>query len=261
MNKHRSTMTLLGFLLLASCGGSSEDDNNSALGNNNNGNGPVGWYDYLNESATYDATTNSVEVVALYAPDEPGLDCNALPVSELRYRFVWPSHKIEGWGVHLFMFEHTSISREEYQSRRDAMNIHYALQEFELPPVGWLRIYHRNNAPLYWGQRIQGPEGEAVAVSEDGSNIFAIYQDLGTCGQETCGDGLCDESETPETCTVDCGCGDGVLAAHEACDGTNLRGLTCTDFGFEPIFQYCAGCQSICFVCQPDVFFCTPSDT
>ena len=47
---------------------------------------------------------------------------------------------------------------------------------------------------------------------------------------EFCGDGICDEGETPENCPQDCYCGNGTIDPGEDCEPGDLGGMTCFDF-------------------------------
>jgi len=51
-----------------------------------------------------------------------------------------------------------------------------------------------------------------------------------------CGDGTCGGPEDGNSCALDCGpppvCGNNVLEAGESCDGTDLGGMSCSDYGY-----------------------------
>jgi hypothetical protein len=234
------------------CGDGSDDGASNDAGNVNNvnntnlnnGNGPVGYFEYFTESAVYDATSNTVEIVGLFAPDSQGLMCSNLPVSELTYRIIWPDQD-QTWGSFGHLFDHEPISKEEFDSRFLSMgDLTNNVQEFELPPVGWIQLSQSRHCPLYVGRRA-GCNSAVMFVlnTEDGTFILDLGAELyfGSCGPAQCPDCLCDTTETHESCTADCGCGDGVLEAPEVCDGTDFGGLTCSDFGYTAGKLYCSG--------------------
>ncbi len=72
----------------------------------------------------------------------------------------------------------------------------------------------------------------------------------GDCTTITCGDGRCNAAagEDEDTCVADCApvCGDDFAAGSEACDGTDLRGYDCTDFGYSDLdgLACAAGCDA-----------------
>jgi hypothetical protein len=53
---------------------------------------------------------------------------------------------------------------------------------------------------------------------------------LAACGgEDSCGNGVCDGSESAGSCASDCGCGNGVANPGEDCDGVDLGGGTCME--------------------------------
>jgi len=79
---------------------------------------------------------------------------------------------------------------------------------------------------------------------------------------QVCGNGLCEAGsgrgggETPDTCPADCAepdCGNGNLDLGEACDGSNLDGLSCTGLGFP------GGSLSCDAFCNFDTSGCNPA--
>ncbi len=68
----------------------------------------------------------------------------------------------------------------------------------------------------------------------------------GDCTAVVCGDARCNAAagETAGSCAADCAtvCGDGLITGSEACDGSNLAGQDCADFGYVAIAGLsCAG--------------------
>lgn len=79
------------------------------------------------------------------------------------------------------------------------------------------------------------------------------------CQVAYCGDGSCNGSETQANCPADCGgtCGNGILNAGEACDGSNLNGKTCSTLGM----GYTGGSLSCTASCTFNTVNCTSSMT
>jgi len=74
---------------------------------------------------------------------------------------------------------------------------------------------------------------------ENGFQTFSCSPITGTCGANGC-----EPDETCESCPQDCGvcCGNGEINTGEDCDGSNLNGQDCTDFGFSnPVGLVCSG--------------------
>jgi hypothetical protein len=222
------------------CGGDSQSG-----GSNDNG-GPVGYFDYFTESASLEAGANVMEIVALYAPNEAGLACSNLPISEVRYRLSWSLPRQPGNGTWA-MVGHVPISREEFELRWEAVGGQDKLRAFEfVSPSVSLRLRDCHHQGLLEGTQVQCGEGYEVSfVTADGTEIGDLRLLLGSCGQPQCRDGLCDANETPESCTRDCGCGDGMVAAPEVCDGTDFAGLTCEDYGFTSGKLVCSACVEV----------------
>ena len=76
-----------------------------------------------------------------------------------------------------------------------------------------------------------------------------LCPDIAACGNGDIDLGeACDDGNTADGdgCSSDCRseyCGDGVLADFEACDGENLGGFDCSDFGFVAGEVICQGCS------------------
>ncbi len=56
----------------------------------------------------------------------------------------------------------------------------------------------------------------------------------GCTATQSCGDSICNGDEDSASCAADCGnqCGDGAISGPELCDGAELDGNDCTDFGY-----------------------------
>jgi len=78
----------------------------------------------------------------------------------------------------------------------------------------------------------------------------------GSGGNETCGDGVCQISESETTCPQDCaqaGCGNGRIDDGEECDGSDLGGATCASIG------YVTGSLGCTTSCRYNTSFCRSS--
>lgn len=103
-----------------------------------------------------------------------------------------------------------------------------------------------------------GPGGPVCGngICEEGENSYNCPED---CPGPYCGDGVCDPEESAATCPEDCYCGNGTLERRdgEECDGHDLGGKTCLDFGCDggilscrPNCRFdltnCIGCEPMC---------------
>lgn len=78
----------------------------------------------------------------------------------------------------------------------------------------------------------------------------------GSGGNEGCGDGVCQISESETTCPQDCaqaGCGNGRIDDGEECDGSDLGGATCASIG------YTSGSLGCTTSCRYNTSFCRSS--
>ena len=77
-------------------------------------------------------------------------------------------------------------------------------------------------------------------------NKYAYQRVVGSCG--SCGNGKCDEGESPSTCAADCSCGDGVCAPDEVGTCANDCLVSCGNAKCDPwetpksCAADCAGC-------------------
>jgi hypothetical protein len=69
---------------------------------------------------------------------------------------------------------------------------------------------------------------------------------VGPAGDFCCGDDMCEGDENSNTCGLDCGeppepfCGNNIIEGTEVCDGTDLGGASCSDYGFNSGTLSCA---------------------
>jgi hypothetical protein len=95
----------------------------------------------------------------------------------------------------------------------------------------------------YWG-----------SLSCDTSCNLDLSSCSGYCGDgtrqasqgEQCDDGVNNSDTVPDACRTNCqnpGCGDGVVDSGEDCDGSNLDGQTCGDFGYYGGNLLCDSCS------------------
>lgn len=62
--------------------------------------------------------------------------------------------------------------------------------------------------------------------------LFGLLSGCSTGHQ--CGDLVCSGGETPDSCAVDCHCGNGIVDVGEECDGTLVGDTTCVEQGLDP---------------------------
>jgi hypothetical protein len=127
MMKHITRMLNMGFFcpialaiavtpLLSGCEDACSDDCTAFCGIH----GPSCFVDYYVESASYDATSNTVEVVGVLRSLRPPSHCEAPPTSELVYH-IRPADACSDMYPWADFATFTPISDEEFESRRDAV--------------------------------------------------------------------------------------------------------------------------------------------
>ena len=92
---------------------------------------------------------------------------------------------------------------------------------------------------------------ESTAYSPDGcgdsrcttGGFSCTETPVGGGGSTCCGDGVCESLEDSGNCPIDCPdlCGNGSIDPGETCDGANLGGQSCLDFGCSGGTLACAG--------------------
>jgi hypothetical protein len=202
------------------------------------------YFDYALESATWDATTSTLETVGIFAPSEDASACSSLPMAEVVHRTVLPPTRLISAVNRV-----TPISREEYQARFDQLIaitgfadypiVVPGLGEFQTQIWGMSVCHSKSVEPFRLYPRHD--------LAPDGVNLG-----LGGCDLTTCGDGICDDDEDVASCPGDCGCWNGIRESGEACDSADLGEETCESQGFQSGTLACnpATCTLSTFSCE-----------
>lgn len=259
-SRHLIAAVLLGHLLIG-CGdngGSYTNQNvNANQQTNSNHNSdcvPVGTWSYAPESATLDASAWIVEIVGLFAEHVMVESCTNIPTAEVRHRIVLT--RGGHCGISGKLVQVTPISMEEFEARRAPTPPDH-LWETDVGSGVVVRARFADHFTLCQGWVVGVGSGEwsiypTITLPTDGGDLdFEYDRPLGSCGG-ACGDGVCDDWETPDGCPSDCGgCGNGVLEEGEQCDVGDFGGLTCEDFGRSGEGLQCMfGTFMPCMICE-----------
>jgi len=85
----------------------------------------------------------------------------------------------------------------------------------------------------------------------NGTPYGLCHKWFGQCIVAGCGDGACNNGETPSTCPSDCKCGDGICNGTETCSTCPGDCGSCCGNGVCDHNETCATCQSDCGACPP----------
>ncbi len=91
--------------------------------------------------------------------------------------------------------------------------------------------------------------GYGSVCSPDGSQYGLCRKWFGECLVAGCGDGACNNGETPSSCPSDCKCGDGICNGNEWCGSCSQDCGSCCGNGTCDNGETCSSCSQDCGSC------------